>query len=55
MNKIGIIETDIFGVKAYHARCFDCKWKSKRYDKEKQAVKAARKHGEGHIIKRKRT
>ena len=51
MNKIVIIETDVFGVKAYHAECLDCNWKSKRYDKEGQAGKVAQKHGASHIKK----
>jgi len=42
--KVGIIESDVFGVKAFHCKCFKCGWQSKRKDREKQAVEIAKKH-----------
>lgn len=41
---VAIIETDVFGAKAYHCRCLDCGWTSKRYDAESRAVHFARRH-----------
>jgi len=49
--KSGIVETDVFGSKAYHAKCMEpgCEWQSKRYDKIKQAHTAAQQHAEKHV------
>jgi hypothetical protein len=47
-TKVGIYETDVLGVKAYHARCLECGWQTKRFDREKTAVAAARTHGAEH-------
>lgn len=41
---VAIHETDVCGVKAYHARCVTCGWETRRYDREKTAVKHARAH-----------
>ena len=41
---VAIVETDVFGAKAYHCKCLNCKWTSKRKDREAQAVKLAKKH-----------
>jgi hypothetical protein len=42
--KVGIYETNVLGVKAYHAKCLCCDFKSKRFDKESTAVKVAKAH-----------
>jgi hypothetical protein len=44
MMRVAIVETDVYGVKAYHARCLECGWESKRKDREVQAVADAKKH-----------
>jgi hypothetical protein len=43
---VAVVETNVFGAKAYHCRCLnkDCRWESKRYDKENQAVNKAQHH-----------
>ena len=53
--KAGIVQTDVYGSKAYHAKCLepDCDWESRRYDKIKQAQAAAQKHSEQHFVKKK--
>jgi Domain of unknown function (DUF6321) len=49
--KSGIVQTDVYGSKAYHAKCMEkgCDWKSKRYDRIKQAQDAAKKHAQTHF------
>jgi len=49
--KTGIYQTDVFGAKAYHAKCMEpnCDWESKRFDKIKQAQAAAEKHAKSHF------
>lgn len=44
--KIAIEETDVFGVKAYRARCLNCGWKCCKQDhaREATAVRHAQKH-----------
>lgn len=47
---VGIYETNVFGAIAHHAKCLKsgCGWKSKRYDKLKQAQDAAKNHSKLH-------
>lgn len=52
--KVAIVETNV-GVKAWHARCLDCGWESKRKDREPQAVKLAKSHGAAHAQTQKGT
>ena len=49
--KTGIYQTDVFGAKAYHAKCMEpnCDWESRRYDRIKQAQDSAKKHAQTHI------
>ena len=49
--KTGIYQTDVFGAKAYHAKCMEpnCDWESKRFDRIKQAQAAAEKHAKSHF------
>jgi len=42
--RVAICETNVLGVKAYHARCFNCGWQSKRKNLEITAVKIAKNH-----------
>ena len=52
--KAGVIETDVFGIKAYHAKCLEpgCKFESKRFSSMKKAQEAAKKHAEKeHFVK----
>jgi hypothetical protein len=53
--KAGIVQTDVYGSLAYHAKCMEpnCDWQSRRYDKIKQAQAAAKKHSEQHFKKNK--
>jgi hypothetical protein len=52
--KTGIMQTDVYGSRAYHARCLepDCDWESRRYDRIQQAQAAAKKHAETHFNKK---
>jgi len=52
--KTGIMQTDVYGSRAYHARCLEpgCGWESRRYDRIQQAQAAAKKHGETHFGKK---
>ena len=52
--RAGIVQTDVYGAKAYHAKCMEpsCDWESKRYDRIKQAQDAAKKHSEQHFNKK---
>ncbi len=52
--KAGIVQTEVYGTKAYHAKCMEpnCDWESKRYDRIQQAQAAAKKHGEQHFNKK---
>ena len=52
--KAGIVQTEVYGTKAYHAKCMEpnCDWESKRYDRIQQAQTAAKKHGEQHFNKK---
>jgi hypothetical protein len=49
--KAGIVQTDVYGTRAYHAKCLEpgCDWESKRYDRIQQAQAAAKKHSEQHF------
>ena len=49
--KAGIVQTDVYGTRAYHAKCMEpgCDWQSRRYDRIQQAQTAAKKHGEQHF------
>lgn len=52
--KSGVVETDVFGVKAYHSKCLEpgCKFESKRFSSMKKAQEAAKKHAEKeHFVK----
>ena len=52
--KSGVVETDVFGTKAYHAKCLEpgCKFESKRFSNMKKAQEAAKKHAEKeHFVK----
>jgi hypothetical protein len=51
--KAGIVQTEVYGTKAYHAKCMEqgCDWESKRYDRIQQAQAAAKKHAEKHFDK----
>lgn len=53
-TKSGIYQTDVYGTKAYFAKCMeqDCGWKSKSFDRIKQAQQAAQKHAEQHVNKK---
>ena len=53
-SKAGIVQTDVYGTSAYHAKCLEpnCDWESKRYDRIKQAQQAAQKHAEKHFDKK---
>ena len=53
--KLGIVQTDVYGTSAYHAKCLEpgCGWESKRYDRIKQAQAAAQKHAERHFTQKK--
>jgi hypothetical protein len=50
-SKTGIVQTDVYGTKAYHAKCLEpgCKFESKRFDRIKQAQAAAQKHAKEHL------
>ncbi len=52
--KTGIMQTDVYGSRAYHARCLEpgCDWESRRYDRIQQAQAAAKKHAETHFGKK---
>ena len=52
--KAGIVQTEVYGTRAYHAKCMEpgCDWESRRYDKIKQAQAAAKKHSEQHFNKK---
>jgi 8-oxo-dGTP pyrophosphatase MutT (NUDIX family)/GNAT superfamily N-acetyltransferase len=52
--KTGIMQTDVYGSRAYHARCLEpgCDWESRRYDRIRQAQAAAKKHAETHFDKK---
>lgn len=52
--KAGIVQTDVYGARAYHAKCLEpnCDWESKRYDRIQQAQAAAKKHSEQHFNKK---
>jgi 8-oxo-dGTP pyrophosphatase MutT (NUDIX family) len=52
--KTGIMQTDVYGSRAYHARCLEpgCDWESRRYDRIQQAQAAAKKHAETHFDKK---
>lgn len=52
--KAGIVQTDVYGTQAYHAKCLEpgCDWESKRYDRIQQAQDAAKKHSEQHFKKK---
>lgn len=41
---VAIIETEVFGVKAYHCKCLKCGWESKRKNSEESAIDLGRKH-----------
>jgi len=45
MKKAAIVETSVFGVKAWHFRCLECGKEGKRRDSEREAVALAKKHG----------
>ena len=44
LSKIAIIETDVYGALGYHAECFTCGWKSKRFNNPKTAIRHSSKH-----------
>ncbi|MEY4334178.1 MAG: hypothetical protein RLZZ196_2921, partial [Bacteroidota bacterium] len=52
--KAGIVQTEVYGTRAYHAKCMEpnCDWESRRYDKIQQAQAAAKKHSEKHLNKK---
>ena len=52
--KAGIVQTEVYGTRAYHARCMEpgCDWETRRYDKIQQAQAAAKKHSEKHFAKK---
>jgi predicted nucleotidyltransferase len=52
--KAGIVQTEVYGTRAYHAKCLEpgCDWESRRYDKIQQAQAAAKKHSEQHFAKK---
>jgi hypothetical protein len=41
---VAIIETDVYGAKAYHAHCLTCGWECKRKDKEDSALRIGKNH-----------
>jgi hypothetical protein len=48
--QVAIIETDVFGALAYHARCLEegCEWQTQRYNRTTTACRHASEHGEFH-------
>ena len=46
LSKIAIVETDVYGVLAYHAECLTCGWKSRRFNKPETAIRHSDKHHE---------
>jgi hypothetical protein len=52
--KAGIVQTEVYGTRAYHAKCMEpnCDWQSKRYDRINQAQAVAKKHSEQHFNKK---
>jgi hypothetical protein len=48
------MQTDVYGSRAYHARCLEpgCDWESRRYDRIQQAQAAAKKHAAQHFAAR---
>jgi 8-oxo-dGTP pyrophosphatase MutT (NUDIX family) len=52
--KTGIMQTDVYGSRAYHAQCLEpgCDWESRRYDRIQQAQAAAKKHAATHFDKK---
>jgi hypothetical protein len=42
---VGIYETNVLGAVAWHCRCFNCGWESKRNDLREITVKLAHRHG----------
>lgn len=46
--KVFVMETSVFGVRAYHAKCAHCEYVSKRVSKEAQALEFAKAHGNAH-------
>lgn len=48
-----VYQTDVYGAKAYHAKCSEpsCDWQSKRYDRITQAQAAIKKHHENEHFK----
>jgi hypothetical protein len=43
---VGIFETNVCGAVAWHCRCFNCGWQSKRFDSNSKVVRLAKSHGE---------
>ena len=52
--KTGIMQTDVYGSRAYHARCLEpgCDWESRRYDRIQHAQASAKKHAATHFNKK---
>jgi len=48
--KVAVVETDVFGVLAWHARCLEpgCWFEGKRHSNHARAVAAAKAHGAMH-------
>jgi len=44
-----VIETNVFGALAYHARCCACGWEGRRRDRERDAAAEGRRHGARHV------
>ncbi len=42
--KVGIFETDAYGAKAYHAKCLNCDWETRRFDHQETALAWAKRH-----------
>lgn len=44
MTRVVIVETNVLGQLAYHARCLECNWTSRRFETEARAVAVAKEH-----------
>lgn len=42
--KVGIFETEAYGAKAYHAKCLECDWETRKFDHQETALAWAKRH-----------
>ena len=45
---VAVVETNVFGCIAFHARCLSCGWECSRFSSERIAARKAKEHGEEH-------